>query len=66
MTRRYSKNPVWCWACDTCEREFPIYERSQGLLPTYEQMRVAGWFIAEKFGDKCPECREKEGGNDGE
>lgn len=19
-------------------------------------MRAAGWFIAEKFGDKCPEC----------
>ena len=56
MTRRYSKNPVWCWACDSCGREFPIYEASQGLLPTKEQMRAAGWFIAEKWGDKCYEC----------
>ena len=59
MTRRHSNNPVWCWACDSCEREFPIYEASQGLLPTKEQMQTAGWFVAEKWGDKCPECAEK-------
>ena len=61
MTRKHTERPVWCWACDSCGREFPIYELVQGLLPTPDQMRAAGWFVAEKWGDKCPECVEKEG-----
>lgn len=55
MTRRGTKEPIWTWACDECNREFDI-GRTQGDLPALDEMRERGWFIAEQWGDKCPEC----------
>lgn len=60
MTRTYTRNPVWTWVCDECDRE-EFLARSQSELPTMEEMQVRGWFIAETFGDLCPQCIAERG-----
>lgn len=55
MTRTYTAKPVWTWRCDECGHEERI-AREQSLLPTPAEMRQVGWFIAERWGDLCPEC----------
>lgn len=68
MTRTYTKKPVWTWKCDRCGREEHLAHEQSGPfgLPTMEQMRDEGWFIAESFGDLCPKCvRDRaDGSND--
>lgn len=67
MTRTYTARPVWTWRCDECGHEERI-AREQSLLPTPAAMREVGWFIADLFGDKCPECvmrEQNERGNQG-
>jgi len=44
MTRQYTRSPAW----------------NQSDLPTPDETRIQGWFIAEIWGDKCPKCRLKE------
>ena len=58
MTRAYSERPVWTWRCDTCRREHGI-AREQSALPTPDDMRALGWWIAPLFGDLCPACYSK-------
>jgi hypothetical protein len=58
MTRTFTKNPVWTWECDSCGFEAEL-ARDQSGLPDFDQMRAKGWWIAEKFGDQCPSCREE-------
>lgn len=55
MTRTYTKRPVWVWQCDVCGHE-EHYGRATAELPTMDDMRAAGWFVAEDWGDKCPAC----------
>jgi len=55
MTRTYTAKPVWTWRCDECGHEERI-AREQSLLPTPAEMRAVGWFIADRWGDLCPEC----------
>ncbi len=55
MTRMLTTDPVWVWACDRCGRESYL-ARSQHGLPSPEQMRQIGWYIAPRFGDLCPDC----------
>jgi hypothetical protein len=64
MTRTYTETPVWTWKCDTCGVESHLARYQSGLfgLPTPDEMREDGWFIAEKFGDLCPECTESTDG----
>lgn len=58
MTRTFTDNPVWTWKCDECGREQHLARAQSGSmgLPTPEEMREKGWFIAEMFGDRCPLC----------
>ena len=60
MTRTYTKKPVWTWVCDECFVEVDL-GRTQNHLPSPDEMRERGWFIAELFGDKCPTCVAKAG-----
>lgn len=53
--RVWTKKPVWTWKCDHCGREAHL-AISQLSLPSPDEMRNAGWYIALKFGDMCPEC----------
>jgi hypothetical protein len=55
MTRTHTARPVWTWRCDECGHEERI-ARTQTGLPSPDQMRAVGWFIAKRYGDKCPEC----------
>lgn len=55
MTRTWAKLPVWVWQCDSCGAESDFAPR-QTALPLPNEMRERGWFIAEKWGDKCPDC----------
>ena len=55
MTRCYTKKPVWTWRCDECGYEERL-AREQGTLPTPDELRAVGWFIASIWGDMCPEC----------
>ena len=57
MTRTHTKHPVWVWKCDRCGRE-EFFAREQHLLPSGDEMRDRGWFIAEKSGDRCPACND--------
>jgi hypothetical protein len=65
MTRTHTARPVWTWKCDECGHEERI-AREQNLLPSPDQMRALGWFIAKHYGDKCPECvmRAESGGSE--
>lgn len=56
MTRTHTREPVWTWVCDSCGFEANPTARSQSGLPSKTAMESRGWFIAEKWGDKCPEC----------
>jgi len=62
VTRTHTSSPVWTWKCDECGYEAWL-ERNQGDLPTPNEMREHGWFIAEKFGDLCPMCNAIKGEN---
>lgn len=59
MTRTWTKKPVWVWQCDSCGVESDFAYR-QSSLPSPDAMRERGWFIAELWGDKCPECVSSE------
>lgn len=58
MTRTYTAKPIWTWKCDQCGREHDLARNQSGAegLPSIDQMRERGWFIAEKYGDLCPPC----------
>ena len=59
MTRGHVKSPVWAWCCDECglvHRSLAFLQRD---LPSPDEMRASGWFIAETWGDKCPMCAKK-------
>lgn len=58
MTRTYTACPIWTWQCDHCGKEAHLAREQSGEygLPSINEMRVAGWYIAEKFGDLCPLC----------
>lgn len=60
MTRTHAKKPAWTWVCDECGRE-EFIARMQQELPSMEDMRKLGWFIADKFGDLCPKCIAERG-----
>lgn len=66
MTRTYTKRPAWTWQCDECGSEAFLAREQSGPfgLPTIEQMRDEGWYIAEKFGDLCPRCHTKKTGGE--
>lgn len=55
MTRTHTQRPVWVWKCDDCGFEHG-FAYSQQDLPSPEEMREQGWFIASLFGDQCPTC----------
>lgn len=59
MTRTFTSSPIWTWKCDSCGRETAL-ARVQSALPTPAFMRAEGWYIAPRFGDKCPQCVAKE------
>lgn len=59
MTRTHVKRPVWVWRCDECSRTDHRLEFESSQLPTPEQMTREGWFIANLWGDKCPDCNAK-------
>lgn len=61
MTRTYTSMPVWTWRCDQCGREYGLArdQSGPGGLPTPDEMRARGWFIAKNFGDLCPPCFAK-------
>lgn len=58
MTRTYTAKPIWTWKCDECGREQHLAREQSGSmgLPSMDEMRLNGWFIARSFGDKCPLC----------
>ncbi len=56
MTRTHTRSPVWTWKCDSCGYEALPLARVQAGLPSRAAMESRGWFIAEKWGDKCPDC----------
>ena len=55
MTRTHTKRPVWVWKCDYCGQE-EFLAREQYFLPSKDEMRERGWFIGQRFGDRCPTC----------
>lgn len=61
MTRGHVASPVWAWHCDECGRAFGPLCWNQGELPTPDDMRARGWFIAELYGDLCPSCVAERG-----
>lgn len=58
MTRTHTARPIWTWRCDECGIESGDLAFDSSGLPSYDDMRRRGWFIAEKWGDKCPKCKE--------
>ena len=58
MTRAHFKRPVWTWFCDRCGKTGGDLATEHQGLPTPDEMRRRGWFIAETWGDRCPECVE--------
>lgn len=61
MTRAHIRRPVWTWFCDLCGRTSGDLANEQSDLPSPDDMRARGWFIAETWGDRCPTCQMKEG-----
>ena len=55
MTRTPTSSPVWAWQCDHCKTFGPI-ATSQSALPKPDEMRALGWYIADRWGDLCPNC----------
>lgn len=66
MTRTYTARPVWTWKCDRCGRESDLARSQSGTngLPAPDAMRERGWYVAEVFGDLCPECAAASGWRD--
>ena len=60
MTRTHTARAAWTWRCDACGREHAL-GREQSDLPSPDDMRARGWFIAKTWGDRCPDCQAKEG-----
>jgi hypothetical protein len=60
MTRTFTRDPVWTWYCDRCDRSSGDLSWLGNGLPTADEMRSRGWFIAEKWGDRCAQCVAKE------
>lgn len=58
MTRAHVKFPVWSWHCDRCGATSGDLARHQGHLPSPDEMRRRGWFIADTYGDLCSRCKE--------
>lgn len=58
MTRAHTKQPVWTWQCDRCGATSGDLAYNQKDLPTPDEMRARGWFIAEKWGDLCSRCQQ--------
>ena len=56
MTRAFTRKPVWTWVCDSCHQESVMLAWTQSSLASANDMRERGWYIAEKFGDKCRKC----------
>ena len=56
MTRQHTSKPVWIWSCDRCESTSGDLAHAQDQLPSAEDMRERGWFIAERWGDLCSKC----------
>lgn len=56
MTRTHTPKAVWTWICDRCGRSSGDLAWTQWGLPTIDEMRKRGWFIAELVGDMCPRC----------
>ena len=48
------------YTCDRCGKTSGDLATDQKDLPTPDEMRRRGWFIAETWGDRCPECVEAE------
>lgn len=46
----------WRWVCDTkgCDSATEPVRRAD--LPGVNEMRAAGWFVAEVWADECPKC----------
>lgn len=59
VTRGYAPARVWTWHCDFCPHTSGDLAYHQWQLPKPDEMRAKGWFIAELFGDKCPNCNKK-------
>ena len=57
MTRAIIPRPVWTWYCDDCGASSGDLTLSQHELPTPDEMNARGWRIADRWGDKCPDCR---------
>lgn len=57
MTRTHVTQPVWAWHCDVCKRVDFRMVFTQSALPSADEMRAEGWFIATVWGDKCPDCQ---------
>lgn len=58
MTRAHVTFPVWAWHCDRCGCYGGELGHEQRDLPTPDEMRVRGWYIAEKWGDLCSRCAQ--------
>lgn len=62
MTRRWvpgtsrETGEVWEWVCDYCPTRSPEVARRHDDLPSVDEMRARGWFIAKVHGDRCPSC----------
>lgn len=56
MTRTYTDRPIWSWRCDRCGHEDGDIGRTQLDLPTPDEMRERGWYIAPIHGDLCTQC----------
>jgi len=56
VTRQHTRRPVWAWYCDLCGRRGDEIAWEQSELPSGDEMRARGWFIAQTWGDKCPQC----------
>lgn len=57
MTRQYTVRPTWSWYCDRCGQSSGDLKWEADWLPSVEEMRARGWFIAENYGDLCLGCR---------
>ena len=55
MSRTHRNLPAWTWRCDECRAEYGL-AREQSGLPSKDEMRAIGWYIAPLYGDLCPDC----------
>jgi hypothetical protein len=56
-TEGHSSTWLWHWVCDRigCKTQDPTTTLKRGL-PSPEDMQARGWFVAQKWGDRCPAC----------